>query len=154
MKSRLRGHVKIEVEGRTVFEDHNLITNAGIAHIASLLVGVETTPFKYVALGTGTSPADVADLALETEKTDDGAERVLAQSIDTFQSNVEGDTARLIASFAVTDDFDLSEIGLFSALVAGVLGAHRVFSPVSVLADQTVVVTWTLTVTAEEEMIP
>jgi hypothetical protein len=151
---KFRGHVQIEVEGQLVFEDHNLITNAGIAHLAGLLCGVETTPFKYVALGLGSTPADIADLTLESEKTNDGAERVLAQTIETFQTHVPNDTARLIATYDITHDFNLSEIGLFNALTDGVLGAHRVFSPVAVLNGQTVVITWTLTVTAEEEMIP
>jgi hypothetical protein len=150
-RQNVRGHVKIELDGRTVFEDHNLITNAGLSHIAGLLNGSQTTPFSYIALGIGVGPADVADLALESEKTDDGAERVLAQTLDRTTVTVTDDTARIVATFDITDNFDLSEIGLFSALVGGVLGAHRVFSPVAVLADQTVVVTWTLTITAVPE---
>lgn len=151
---KLSGHVEIRIDGRVVVSEHNLITNVGVGHIAGLLNGAQTTPFKYVGLGTGTSPADVGDVELALEKTDDGCARRLGDTLEQTTTVLPNDTMRVQAIFEVTDDFDLSEMGLFSALSGGVLGGHRVFSPVSVQGGQTVVVTWTWQVTAEEELVP
>jgi hypothetical protein len=140
----IRGWVNVWVGARCVFSDHNLLTNAGLAHMAGLLNGSQTTPLKYVALGTGVTPEDAADTALGNEKLDDGAGRVLAQTLDRITTTLTDDTTRVVATFAITDNFSLSEIGLLSAVAGGVLGAHRVFSPVAVLSGQTVVITWTL----------
>jgi hypothetical protein len=138
----------IELDGRKVFEDHNLLTNAGLAQIASLLISGSTLPFNYIALGTGTTPADVSDTALEAEKVTDGVPRKVANSGALTTTTVTNDTAQLIAIFNAPGGFSLSELGLFTAISSGVLGARRVFSPISVLNLQTITVTWTLTVVA------
>lgn len=150
---RPRSNVEVWVDGRLRHRGHNLITDVGIGHMAGLLNGAVTTPFKYVALGTGVVPADAADTVLGIEKTDDGAARVLASTLSRQTDAIENDTTVIVASFDITDDFDLSEIGLFDAISSGVLGAHHVFSPVTVLNGQTVVVTWTFTI-AEGELVP
>jgi hypothetical protein len=139
-----RCNVEVRLDGRVIERGHNLITTVGLAHMAGLLNGAVTTPFKYVALGTGVVAADAVDTALGSEKTDDGAGRVLASTLTRQTTTGLDDTAVIVASFDITDDFDLSEIGLFNAVSSGVLGAHHVFSPAAVLNGQTVVVTWTL----------
>lgn len=152
MKFKAVGRAKVEVfsgkERVFVSEGKNLITNVGIASLTGLWNTASGEAFRYIALGQGTDPADATDTVLGDEVTFGGGERKLADTLDQTTTVIENDTARLIASFDITADFDLSEIGLFDEPVDGVLGAHRVFPGVSVTNGQTVVVTWTLSLVA------
>lgn len=138
------GHVKIHLDGKLVVDLPNLITDVGLAQLAGLINGTVSDFGRYIALGTGTSPADAGDVALETEVTFGGGERKLADTIDRVTTTAADDTMRLIAEYAITTGFTLSEVGLFTALSGPLLVSRDVFSGISVSASQTLVVTWTI----------
>jgi hypothetical protein len=105
----------------------NLITNAGMAGAASRLNGAGSeAAFTYIALGTGTNAANVANTALQTEITADGGERAnsSASRVTTAQTN---DTARLNNEFSFTGTFAITESGVLNAGSGGVLLARQEF---------------------------
>lgn len=155
MKQRLklRGQARVEVRNAdgslfAVRDDHNLITNVGLAGLAGLFNGSGGNDFRYIALGTGTAPASESDTELQTEVDFGGGERKLADTRDQVTTVITDDTARNVAEFTITAGFDLSEIGLFDDLNGGVLAARRVFSPVTISPGQSVIVTWRLILSA------
>jgi len=111
----------------------NVVTNAGLAEIVKLVFGLGGNVFKYVAIGTGTTPESVADTALESE---------LARKVATVSQTtmvVENDTAVLEATFSSGDGLSgsksICEAGVFNASTGGVLLARKVFACVPVNFD-------------------
>jgi len=69
---KLRGDVLIErrtKDGKVIEREEikNLILNIGKERVAKLLNGVETTPFKYIAIGEGTTAPVIGNTGLENE---------------------------------------------------------------------------------------
>src|SRR3990167_1732688 len=99
----------------------NLITNAGFAGAASRLNGSGAVNiFVNIAVGTGTTAANVADTTLQTETAASGLSRAAgtASRVTTTQTN---DTAQAVITFTVTGTVAVTESGLLSELAAGVL---------------------------------
>jgi hypothetical protein len=120
----------------------NLITNAGFAGVASRLNGDGSeAAFTYIAVGTGTTAANVADTTLETEITDSGLERAAATA-SRVTTDVTNDTAQLLKSFSVTGTKAVTESGVLNAGAAGTLLARQVFTAVNVQNGDTLQITW------------
>ena len=111
----------------------NVVTNAGLAEIIKLVFNLGGTPFKYLAIGTGTTSESVTDTALEAEVARKEA------SVSQTTTNVEGDTALLEATFSSQDglsgSMEISEAGVFNAASGGVMLARKTFNPVPVNFD-------------------
>lgn len=123
----------------------NLITNAGFAGVASRLNGAGSeAAFTYIALGTGTTAANVADTALVTEITTGGGARANA-SASRVTDTVTNDTAQLQNTFSFTSTFAVTESGILNAASAGVLLARQVFSAVNVVSGDSLQITWKVT---------
>lgn len=124
----------------------NLITNAGKAGVASRINGSGgEAAFTYIAVGTGTTAANVADTTLETEIVDSGLERANAAA-SRVNVDTTNDGARLINTFSVTGTKAVTESGVLNAGAAGVLLARQVFSAVNVGNGDSLQVTWTFDV--------
>jgi len=120
----------------------NLITNAGFAGVASRLNGAGSeAAFTYIALGTGTTAANVADTALETEIATGGGSRANATA-SRVTIVVTNDTAQLQHTFNFTGTFAVTESGILNAASSGVLLARQVFSAVNVVSGDSLQVTW------------
>jgi len=120
----------------------NLITNAGFAGVASRINGSGAeAAFTYMALGTGTTAANVADTTLETESTTGGAARASA-TVSRVTTDVTNDTAQLVNTFSFTASFALTESGVLNAASAGTLLARQVFSAINVASGDSLQVTW------------
>lgn len=110
----------------------NLITNTGMAGIASRINGAGAEDaFTYIAIGTGTTGANVTDTTLETEIVADGGERGSATASRTT-TDVTNDTARLILTFNFTGTIAVTEAGALNAASVGVLLNRQVFTAVNV----------------------
>lgn len=117
----------------------NLIVNSGLEYLAKLSIGVHTTYFRAIAIGTDGTGAVNEDLALKAEYT-----RELATL------SYEAD---FIAKFTKTFEFgsgvaeDIAEVGILDNSVAGGNLLNRfIVSPVkSVSADVDLIVTCELT---------
>ena len=127
------------VENMTI---SNLVTTVGKAAVADRLGDVNTiAAFDYVAVGTGTTAANVSDTALETEITDSGLERTqgTATLVTTDTTN---DTLQLLHLFSVTGTKAITEAGVLNAASSGTLLARQVFSAVNVVSGDSFQVTW------------
>jgi hypothetical protein len=133
----LRGDVKIEVNGETVLEKKNLIVNAGKNFLASALINSSTSPFTYMAVGTGTTAAAVTDTALTSE---------LARQAFTSASAAANVVTFVTTYAAGVATGALTEAGIFNASSSGTLLSHVVFSAINKGAADSLTITWTITV--------
>ena len=124
----------------------NIITNVGKAQVAGLINGIVTTPFTYIAIGSGTTAPSETDTALEAEI----ARKAGSTSRET--TNVTNDTAVVEATFSSADGLtgtsNVSEAGLFDASTGGNMLARQTFTTITINWDagDTLTVTWKITV--------
>lgn len=124
----------------------NLITNAGMAGIASRINGSGAeAAFTYIAVGTGTTAANVADTTLEAEIVDSGLARAAATA-SRVNVDTTNDGARLTYTFTVSGTKAVTESGVLNAGSGGVLLARQVFSAINVVSGDSLAITWTFDV--------
>jgi len=132
---RARGVIEIKVIGRdgkvklrrTV---RNTVTSAGKNAICALVVGVRTTPFKYIAIGTGTP-----------------SESGLGNEVARTQATVSAPSyAQWTASFTASSAMSVTEAGIFDSSSGGTMLAYQSFSAIPLSAGDTLQITWTLSV--------
>lgn len=147
-KAKYTGRFRLQVhskDGRLKYDSgwlKNLITNAGLAGLASRINGDGSeAAFTYLAVGTGTTAANAADTTLETEIADSGLARAAgtASRTTTTQTN---DTARLTKTFSVTGTKAVTEIGILNAGSSGTLLCRQVFTAVNVQNGDSLAVTY------------
>lgn len=111
----------------------NLITTVGKAGIASRFNGSGSeAAFAYIALGIGTTAANVADTTLESEITDSGLTRQSA-TLSRVTTTVTNDTARLTYTWTASGSKAVTESGCLNAASSGVLANRQVFSAVNLV---------------------
>jgi len=146
---KLKGNFDIlhfDADGNLIDERHgsNVITNAGIAEVASLILTDNpgtATAFDYIAIGTGTTAEGATDTALETEITTGGGERA-ASTGTLVTTTVTDDTAQLQHTFSFTSTFAVTEAGILNAASAGTLLCRKTFSAVNVASGDSLQVTY------------
>lgn len=135
---RLKGILTLEVrdaEGRLKQRRvvRNVVTNVGKAQVAGLINGVVTTPFTYVAIGTGTTPPAATDTALVTEI------KRKAGTASRETTSVTNDTAVVEATFTSADGLSgtsaVTEAGLFDASTGGNMLSRQTFSALNINWD-------------------
>jgi hypothetical protein len=121
----------------------NLITNVGYAQVAGLINGVVTTPFKYVAVGIGssTSPGTCTAPSATNTALDYEVARVLA-TVGRTTTSVTNDTATWSATFNFTTSYSLCEAGIFDASSGGNMLSRVTYSVVNVVSGDTLVINW------------
>ena len=149
MKSKdmvtLKGRLQISLNGKVVRDIDNLVVTAGKAWIAARMAGVTEGVITHMAIGTGTTAANVADTTLETEVT----RQALSVSGGTPTANV----VTFARTFAA-DDPDVTapavtavtEAGLFNDGVAGEMLARTVFLVVNKGEADTMSINWAVTI--------
>ena len=124
-------------KGELVREEKNLVVNTGLNVIAERLIGIAKNAISHMAIGTGTTAANAADLALEIPK----ATRIAPTSI-----TVTGAVITIIATFSgATHAGAITEAGLFNAATLGELISRVVFAPYNLGSSDALTITWTLT---------
>lgn len=124
----------------------NLITTAGKGGVASRINGDGSeAAFTYIAVGTGTTAANVADTTLETETATSGLSRAAATA-SRVTTDTTNDTARLVKTFTVTGTVAVTESGVLNASSGGVLLCRQVFSAINVVNGDSLQVTWDIDV--------
>lgn len=137
----LTDNVLIEVRGpdgelKQSIELHNLIPTVGKEAIAKLIKEGSTRP-THMAIGSGSEAAAAGDTKLKTE-TDRNALK---------ESSVTGKVFTAVAEWAAGDGTgEIKEAGLFSASSEGTLFARSVFSVVNKGAEDTLTITWKITI--------
>ena len=141
---KLKGHVSLVLRDKdgNVKENQeirNLIVSDGLDLIASRLVGTSDGVMSHMAIGSDSTAAASGDSALGTELG-----RVAITS-GTASSNVVTYTATFGAG---TGTGAVKEAGLLNASSAGTMLCRTVFSVVNKSADDSLTVTWTVTISA------
>lgn len=119
-----------------------LVTNRGLQIIADRLRGSGTEP-KYIAWGTGTTAANVADTALETETAHES--RTNGTST-TETETTASDTYQVVGTITViTSSKTISEAGLLDAATTGNMFVHSVFTGVPLDVGESIQFTFRVT---------
>lgn len=139
---KMTGALKIEVfnpDGsiKETRDIKNLVVTTGKTFIASRMVGVASNVISHMAVGTGATAAAAGDTALGAESA-----RVAITS-----GTASGAVATYVATFpAGTGTAALTEAGLLNAASSGTLLCRTVFSVINKGANDSMTVTWTVTV--------
>jgi hypothetical protein len=117
----------------------NLIVDTGLDYIASRMNGTSESVMSHMAVGTGSTAAASADTTLGTELN--------RQSLTS--TTVTDNALAYVASYAAgTATGSLTEAGIFNASSAGTMLCRTVFGTVTKAADDSMTITWTITVSA------
>ncbi len=124
-------------------EVKNLVVNTGLAYIASRMVGTSKSVMSHMALGSGTTAAAAGQTDLVSIL---GSREVLDS---TTISGTNDEKVVYVSSFEAGDATGaVTEAGIFNAATAGDMLCRTVFSVVNKAADDTMSVTWTITLSA------
>jgi hypothetical protein len=119
------------------------ITSAGMAEVAKL-IGTDTAggaaAFDYIAIGTGTVAANVADTTLGEE-----AYRI-AGAGTTTQTAYANDTFQLVSNFSITGTHAITEAGVLNAASNGTLLCRAVFAELNVVNGDSLTFTFKIQV--------
>ena len=124
-------------------EVKNLVVNSGLAYIASRMTGTAKSVMSHMALGSGTTAAaagqtDLVSILGSREALDSTTISGTNDEKVVYESSFEaGD-----ATGAVT------EAGIFNAASGGDMLCRTKFDVVNKAADDTMSVTWTITLSA------
>jgi hypothetical protein len=120
-------------------EVDNLVVNTGLAYIASRMKDTTDTAMTHMAVGTGTTAAAAGDTALGSESH--------REALDS--TTVTSNAIAYVSSFEAGEGTGaLTEAGIFNAASAGTMLCRTVFDVVNKGANDTMSVTWTITITA------
>ncbi len=142
---KLRGDVALVLKGadgkvKDSREIKNLIVNDGLEFICSRMAGTSANVMSHMALGSGTT----APAAGQTDLVS-----ILGSREALDSSTPSSNTIAYVASFEAGEGTGaVTEAGIFNAATGGDMLCRTVFSVVNKEADDTMSVTWTITLTA------
>lgn len=122
---------------------NNLVVNTGLAYIISRMAGTTKGVMSHMALGAGTTAAAAGNTSLESQL---GSREVLSSSTI---SGSNSEKIVYIATFgAGAATGAVTEAGVFNASGGGDMLCRTVFAVVNKAADDTIEITWTITLSA------
>ena len=134
---KMKGRLTISINDEVVQEIDNLVVTAGKAYVASRIKDTSATAMSHMGIGTGTTAAAAGDTALVSE-----AARTALTS-----TTVSTNTVVYVDTFgAGTGTGAITEAGVFNASSGGTMLCRTVFSVVNKGADDSMTITWTITV--------
>lgn len=142
---KLRGDLNIKVldaEGKVKEErdEKNLVVTAGLTFICSRMAGTAKNVMSHMALGTGNTAAG----ASQTDLVSITGSRVSLDSSTPSTSSIV-----YVATFGPgVSSGAITEAGIFNASSSGDMLCRTVFSVVNKAAGDTMVITWTISLTA------
>lgn len=147
-KTSMRGDVNIVLKRsdgsiKETRKIENLVVNSGLAFIISRMVGTAKAVMSHMALGSGTTAAAPGDTALQSQL----GSRVSLDS--TTIAGSENEKVVYVCTFgAGAGTGAVTEAGIFNDSVAGDMLCRTVFAVVNKAADDTMEITWTITLSA------
>lgn len=124
-------------------EEKNLVVNTGLAYIASRMKDTTKGAMSHMALGSGTTAAAASQTDLVTLL---GAREALDSTTISGSNN---EKVVYVSAFEAGDATGaVTEAGIFNASSGGDMLCRTVFSVVNKAADDTMSVTWTITLSA------
>ncbi len=120
--------------------EKNLVVTTGLNFIASRMKDASATAMTHMALGSGTTAAAAGQTDLVTLL---GAREALDST------TVTANAVAYVSAFEAGDATGaVTEAGIFNASSGGTMLCRTVFSVVNKAADDTMTVTWTITLSA------
>ena len=136
---KMKGHLKIELNGELVRDIDNLVVTAGKGFVASRMIGTSAGVMTHMAVGTGTTDPAARDTALETQ--------VGSRKAFTTSASVSGAVVTYVCAFSAGEGTGaLTEAGIFNASSSGTMLCRTEFSVVNKGASDSMTITWTVTV--------
>lgn len=142
---KLRGDVAIVLKDKDgkvkeSREINNLVVSAGLTYICSRMADASAGVMSHMALGSGTTAAAAGDTDLES---------ILGSREALDSTTASSNTITYVSSFEAGEGTGaVTEAGIFNAVTAGTMLCHVIFPVVNKQADDTMSVTWTITLTA------
>jgi len=142
---KLRGDVAIVLKDKDgkvkeSREINNLVVSAGLTYICSRMADASAGVMSHMALGSGTTAAAAGDTDLES---------ILGSREALDSTTASSNTITYVSSFEAGEGTGaVTEAGIFNAATSGTMLCHVIFPVVNKQADDTMSVTWTLTLTA------
>ena len=134
---KLKGKLQIALNGDTVQEVDNLVVTAGKGYVASRMKDASATAMSHMAFGSGTTAAAASQTALGTE----------LGRVSLTSTSVSGAVVTYVATFAAgTGTGAVTEAALLNASSSGTMLCRTVFSVVNKGANDSMTITWTVTV--------
>ena len=124
------------------------LVDTGLEYIAKLINGVSVAPFKYIALGSGTTPEAIDQTALTTEIVASG----LARAAATCGYEATGKATWSKEFVATADGMQINEVGIFDAAAAGNMLMRHKYSSTKAL-DSTESLTISIVYTQERKVV-
>lgn len=119
---------------------NNLVVSAGLEFICSRMAGASASVMSHMALGSGTTAASAGQTDLVS---------ILGSREALDSSTASSNTIVYVSSFEAGEGTGaVTEAGVFNASSSGTMLCRTVFSVVNKEADDTMSVTWTITLTA------
>jgi hypothetical protein len=124
-------------------EVDNLVVNAGLAYITSRMVGTASSVMSHMAVGSGTATAAAANTDLGNLL---GSRKALTS---TTISGTNNESVVYVGTFNPGEGTGaITEAGIFNAASSGDMLCRTVFAVVNKAATDTMVITWTITLSA------
>ena len=121
----------------------NLVVNVGLAYIISRMVGTAKSVMSHMAVGSGSAAVAAGDTTLGSQL----GSRVALDS--TTISGTNNEKVVYVTTFgAGAGTGAITEAGIFNASTSGDMLCRTVFSVVNKAAEDTMVITWTITLAA------
>ena len=121
-------------------KEKNLIVNTGLNAILDRLVGTSEAVMSHMGLGSSSTAAAAGQTALVSQL---GSREALDSS------TVTGSSVAYVCTFEAGDATGtITEAGIFNASSGGTMLCRSVFSSITKGANDSLNVTWTITVTA------
>tara|TARA_B110000908_G_scaffold171054_1_gene232512 strand:+ start:1608 stop:2057 length:450 start_codon:yes stop_codon:yes gene_type:complete len=142
---KLRGDVAIVLKDKNgnvkeSREINNLVVTAGLTFICARMAAASADVMSHMALGSGTTAAAAGDTDLES---------ILGSREALDSTSASSNTITYVSSFGAGEGTGaVTEAGVFNAASSGTMLCRTVFAVVNKAADDTMSVTWTITLTA------
>jgi len=134
---QLKGHLQIHLNDELVQDIDNLVVTAGKNLVASRLVGTSSGVMSHMAIGSGGTAAAANDTTLGSE----------LGRVSLTSGTASAAVVTYVATFAAgTGTGAVTEAALLNASSSGTMLARTVFSVVNKGANDSMTVTWTVTV--------
>lgn len=125
------------------YSTKNTITNVGKAQFALLIGDPSAVPFGYIGVGSSNTAPAASQTALGSEITTNGFARV-AGTVSRITTAVTNDTYQITTTWTASGTSTIEEVGVFTAVSAGVMGGRALTGSKTMLTGQTLVGVYTI----------
>jgi hypothetical protein len=116
----------------------NMVVTSGLGFISSRMKDTTATAMTHMGVGTGSTAAALANTALGT---------ALGSRVSLTSTTVTGAAIAYVATFgAGVSTGAITEAGIFNASTSGTMLCRTVFSVINKGANDTMTITWTITI--------